>query len=104
MAGAFTGFSRSASSSWDANQQWWLESAQAIVMSAGRMGMRGRGRPVAALTAAGEEEMVGGSPMPLAPYVRPNFLLEAHRHDVRFIFVEVRQHPLFADWLKTLDG
>ena len=39
-------------------------------MSAGRMGILGRGWPVAALTAApmaAEEEMVGGSPMPLAP-------------------------------------
>ena len=39
-------------------------------MSGGWMGILGRGRPVAERMAeamAAEEEMVGGSPMPLAP-------------------------------------
>ena len=42
----------------------------ARAMSWGRMGMRGRVRPVAlrmAAATAALEEMVGGSPMPLAP-------------------------------------
>lgn len=38
------------------------------------------------------------------PHVRQNLLPRDLRHDVHFIFVEVRLHPLFRAWLMKLGG